>query len=194
MLGRGEFWTAAVWTSRGESGGSSWTDFRARTQRRLAPILRSSDGEDGSSFSAGWSRPWSPTSSRLAQPAKYSSSADVYINQQDIASALTGISSYNYSSAALAVDTQASLADVPAVAARALKLAKLHDRTPAEAARGSLDHTRRDDEHPLLHRRRRFARSTSALLATSYAKAFAGVQQRALVETDCQGPDRGRGD
>ena len=69
------------------------------------------------------------------QPAQYTSSADVYVNQQDIASALTGINSFDYSSAALAVDTQASLADVPAVAARALKLAKLHDRSPDDTAR-----------------------------------------------------------
>ena len=66
------------------------------------------------------------------QTPQYSSSADVYINQQNIASALTGIDTYDYSSAALAVDTQASLADVPAVATRALRIAKITNRSPGE--------------------------------------------------------------
>ena len=43
------------------------------------------------------------------ESARYSSSAEVYINPDNLASALTGISSSGSSSTALAVDTQASL-------------------------------------------------------------------------------------
>ena len=106
------------------------------------------------------------------QPAQYSSTADVYVNQQDIASALTGISSFDYSSAALAVNTQANLADVPAVAARALKVAKLHDRSP-EALLGQVSITPDPTTNILAFTVVDGSPVMSGLLATSYARAFA---------------------
>jgi Mrp family chromosome partitioning ATPase/capsular polysaccharide biosynthesis protein len=104
---------------------------------------------------------------------QYSSSADVYISQQDIASALTGISSYDYSSAALAVDTQASLADVPAVASRALKLAKVHDRTPGDLL-GQVSITPDEATNIITFTVVDRSPVTSGVLATSFARAFAG--------------------
>jgi hypothetical protein len=62
------------------------------------------------------------------QPATYSSFADVYVNQQNIASSLSGIGT-TFSGASTVV-TQASLAGVPEVAKQALAIAKLHDRSP----------------------------------------------------------------
>ena len=105
------------------------------------------------------------------QAAQYSSSADVYINQQDIAAALTGINSFDYSSAALAVDTQASLADVPAVAARALKVSKLTDRTAGEIL-GEVSITPDETTNILTFTAVDGSPVTSALVATSYARAF----------------------
>jgi succinoglycan biosynthesis transport protein ExoP len=106
------------------------------------------------------------------QPAQYAASADVYINQQNIASALTGISSFDYSSAALAINTQARLAAVPAVAARALKIAKLHDRTPGEVL-GQLSIGPDPSTNILTFTVFDGSPVISALLATSFARAFA---------------------
>ncbi len=105
------------------------------------------------------------------QPAQYAASADVYINQQNIASALTGISSYDYSSAALAVDTQASLAAVPAVAARALKVSKLSDRT-ADGVLAETTVTPNEATNILTFRVVDGSSTKAQLLATSYATAF----------------------
>jgi Mrp family chromosome partitioning ATPase/capsular polysaccharide biosynthesis protein len=106
------------------------------------------------------------------QPAQYSSSSAVYINQQDIASALTGISTNDYSSAALAVDTQASLAAVPAVASRALRVARLTDRTPAGLL-NQVSIAPDESTNILTFTVVDHSPVTSALLATSYARAFA---------------------
>ena len=57
------------------------------------------------------------------QPAQYQSSAQVYLSSQDLAGALTGISSAYVDQARLA-DTAASLAHVPAVARDAIASAR----------------------------------------------------------------------
>jgi tyrosine-protein kinase len=105
------------------------------------------------------------------QPAQYSSSADVYVNQQDIASALTGIDTYDYSSAALAVDTQATLADVPAVASRALRIAKLHDRSAGDVL-GEVSITPDETTNILTFTVVDRSAVTAEVLATSFARAF----------------------
>ncbi len=105
------------------------------------------------------------------QTAEYSSSSEVYVNQQNIASALTGISSYDYSSDALAVDTQAQLADVPAVASAALAIAGLHDRTPDDVL-GEVSITPDETTNILTFAIVDSSPRNAQLLATSYAKAF----------------------
>lgn len=67
----------------------------------------------------------------LRQPAEFSSTAEVYINKQNLASALTGIEDTTlFVDEERAAETQASLASVPAVARRALDLAGVDDLTP----------------------------------------------------------------
>ncbi len=105
------------------------------------------------------------------QHAQYSSSAAVYVNQQNIASALTGINSYDYSSAALAVDTQATLADVPAVARRALAIAKLRGRSPDELL-GQISITPDQTTNILTFTAVDRSAATAGLLATAFARAF----------------------
>ena len=64
------------------------------------------------------------------QPAQYQSSAQVYLSSQDLAGALTGISSAYVDQARLA-DTAASLAHVPAVAQDAIASARVKGITAA---------------------------------------------------------------
>ena len=64
------------------------------------------------------------------QPAQYQSSAQVYLSSQDLAGALTGISSAYVDQARLA-DTAASLAHVPAVARDAIASARVKGVTEA---------------------------------------------------------------
>ena len=65
------------------------------------------------------------------QAPQYEASADVYINKQNLASALTGIQD-TQGDEERAAGTQASLASVPEVARRAILLAKVDDRTAAD--------------------------------------------------------------
>ena len=66
----------------------------------------------------------------LRQTPQYQSSAEVYINKQNIASALTGITDTTlFVDEQRAADTQASLASTPHVAEMALGVAGLHDRS-----------------------------------------------------------------
>jgi polysaccharide biosynthesis transport protein len=119
------------------------------------------------------------------QTALYSSSADVYINQQNIASALTGINTYDYSSAALAVDTEASLADVPAVAARALAISKVTGRSAADIL-GETSITPDETTNILTFTVVDSSPLTAQLLATAYAKAFTnysnGLQSKPIIK------------
>lgn len=67
------------------------------------------------------------------QPAEYSSTAEVYLNKQNLASALTGIEDTTlFVDEERAAETQASLASVPAVATKALELAGVDDLTPED--------------------------------------------------------------
>src|SRR5574338_314230 len=63
------------------------------------------------------------------QPAKYQASAQVYLSSQDLAGALTGISSGYVDQTRLA-DTAATLARVPAVAESAIALSGVKTVSP----------------------------------------------------------------
>ena len=81
------------------------------------------------------------------QEAIYQSSAEVYLNKQDIGSAITGIENQTlFVDEDRAAETQANLASVPAVAERALKIAGVADMTAEDllaessvASKGSSD-------------------------------------------------------
>jgi tyrosine-protein kinase len=105
------------------------------------------------------------------QTPQYATSAGVYINQQNLASTLTGINPNGSSSGTVPLDTQASLASVPAVAAQALAIAKLKDRSP-EAVLGETAITPNDVSNTIEFRVTDPSPSVAQLLATSYAKAF----------------------
>jgi tyrosine-protein kinase len=107
----------------------------------------------------------------------YSASADVYVNQQNIASALTGISSTPTSTQAVAVETQASLAAVPAVARRALRVAKRHDRSPG-AVLGQTTITPNPTTSMLTFTVTDRSPTVAQLLATAYARAFTVYSNR----------------
>ena len=66
----------------------------------------------------------------LRETRQYQSTAEVYINKQNLASALTGINASLFVDSEGAAETQANLARVPDVAVAALDLAKIDDRTP----------------------------------------------------------------
>ena len=106
------------------------------------------------------------------QTPLYATSADVYINEQNLAAALTGINTSSVSPVAgQTVATQASLASVPDVAARALAIANLHDRSP-QALVGQTAITPNIDTNILNFRVTDPSPTTAQLLATSYATAF----------------------
>ena len=111
------------------------------------------------------------------QPAAYASFADVYVNQQDIASALTGISGFNSASAALAINTQASLAAVPAVASRALAISGLHNRSAGQVL-GETTITPDPATNILRFTVVDSSPTAAGLLATSYARAFTAYSNR----------------
>ena len=111
--------SAAAVVATIESGEKLGDQLQARRNVVFA-YLRSFVGARGSSRSARSRFPPSAYFLSSRQTAQYSSSADVYVNQQNIASALTGSARTTTRAPARAVETQASLADVPAVAARAL--------------------------------------------------------------------------
>ena len=106
------------------------------------------------------------------QTPLYATSADVYINEQNLAAALTGINTSAVSPVpGQTVATQASLASVPDVAARALALANLHDRSP-QALVGQTAITPNTDTNIIDFRVTDPSPTTAQLLATSYATAF----------------------
>ncbi len=106
------------------------------------------------------------------QTPRYAASADVYINQQNLAAALTGINTTgSLSGQTQPLDTEASLASVPDVAARALALANLHDRSP-QALLGETAVTPNVNTNIVSFKVTDVSPTTATLLATSYAKAF----------------------
>ena len=114
------------------------------------------------------------------QPAQYQSSAQVYLSSQDLAGALTGISSAYVDQARLA-DTAASLAHVPAVARDAIASARVKGITEAGllGSTNIVPQTGTDiltftvtNQQPVLAER----------LANAYAKAF--TRYRGQLDSD----------
>ena len=114
------------------------------------------------------------------QPAQYQASAQVYLSSQDLAGALTGISSAYVDQARLA-DTAASLAHVPAVAQDAIAAARVEGNNRRGPA-GEHEHcSAAGYGHPELHGHEPSARSAE-LLANAYAKAF--TRYRGQLDSD----------
>jgi tyrosine-protein kinase len=106
----------------------------------------------------------------------YSASADVFVNEQNLAAALTGINSGGISvGQAQSVDTDASLAATPSVAARALDVAKLHDRSPGTLL-GQTTITPNLNTNIVDFSVTDASPTKAQLLATSYAEAFAAYR------------------
>ena len=105
------------------------------------------------------------------QTSKYSAKADVFVNQQNLAAALTGISTTVVPGQVQSVETQATLASVPDVAARALALAKLNDRSPDQLL-GQTSIIPNTNTNVVEFRVTDRSPAKAALLATSYARAF----------------------
>ena len=101
----------------------------------------------------------------------YQSSAQVFVNEQDVGAALFGISTTGFGSEALAVDTQASLAAVPDVAARALALSGLHNRSAGQVL-GETSIVPNDQTNFLTFTVTDLSPTVAPRLATAYAVAF----------------------
>jgi Mrp family chromosome partitioning ATPase/capsular polysaccharide biosynthesis protein len=117
----------------------------------------------------------------LRQTAQYEASSEVYLNNQNLASALTGIDDTTlFVDSDSAVETQANLASVPRVARRALSIAGVEDMSAEDLlAQSTVSQKGRSD---IL----RFVvtdpdRERASLLATSYAEAF--VEYRSDLDT-----------
>jgi polysaccharide biosynthesis transport protein len=107
------------------------------------------------------------------QTPKYAATADVFINQQNLAAALTGINATGVPTGgqSQSIDTEASLASVPNVAARALDLAKLHDRSP-QALLAQTTISPNADTNIIAFKVTDPSPSKAQRLATSYGQAF----------------------
>jgi Mrp family chromosome partitioning ATPase/capsular polysaccharide biosynthesis protein len=106
------------------------------------------------------------------QTPHYAASADVLVNEQNLAAALTGINSSGLPvGQSQSIDTEATLASVPDVAARALALARLHDRSP-DALLGQTSISANPNTNIIDFRVVDPSPSDARLLATSYARAF----------------------
>ena len=104
------------------------------------------------------------------QPAQYQSSAQVYLSSQDLAGALTGISTPWVDEVRLA-DTQATLAHTPAVAEDAIALAGVSGITPG-ALLGSTAIVPQSGTNILTFTVTNRDPELAPRLATAYAKAF----------------------
>ena len=104
------------------------------------------------------------------QPAQYQASAQVYLSTEDIAGALTGISAPYVDEVRLA-DTQASLAQIPEVARRAIALSGVKGITPGGLL-GQTTVSPQGDTNILVFTITDNNRQETALLATAYAQAF----------------------
>ncbi len=114
------------------------------------------------------------------QTPQYRSSADVLMNKQNLAANLTGLDSAVFFDEVRAADTQATLAAVPDVAERALREAKVTDRSPGDLLNQTAIFTRGDTDI-LQFEVTDSSPEMSKLLATSYARAF--TKYRADLET-----------
>ena len=105
----------------------------------------------------------------LHQQHQYRATAEVWQNNKDYSSIITGIIGYSSPDRALA--TSADLARVPTVAAGALRAAHLTDRSPADLLAHSSVDPKTDADLLDFHVTDRVVR-TASLLATAYARSF----------------------
>ncbi|MDQ3859873.1 MAG: P-loop NTPase [Actinomycetota bacterium] len=114
----------------------------------------------------------------LRQEPLYSASAEVLLSRQDLAASLIGVPGSGQSGRApetLAL-TQANVASVPTVAARALRRVGLHDRTPQQLLDSS-DVTVKGDTDLLVFTVRDHDARLAARLATAYARQFTAYRK-----------------
>lgn len=114
------------------------------------------------------------------QPAKYQASAQVYLSSQDLAGALTGISSGYVDQTRLA-DTAATLARVPAVAESAIALSGVKTVSPG-ALLGSTSVVPQTNADILTFTVTNEDPARAARLATAYARAF--TKYRGQLDSD----------
>jgi tyrosine-protein kinase len=114
------------------------------------------------------------------QPAQYQASAQVYLSSQDLAGALTGISTGYVDQIRLA-DTAASLAHVPAVAEDAIALAHVTAITPGGLL-GSTSIVPQTGTDILTFTVTNHDPGLAALLANAYANAF--TKYRGELDSD----------
>ena len=114
------------------------------------------------------------------QTALYQASAQVYLSSQDLAGALTGISAPYVDEQRLA-DTQSALAQVPAVASRAIKISGLKGISP-EGLLGSTSVVPGGNTNILTFTVTSTNPRQAELLATAYAKAF--TSYRGQLDSD----------
>ncbi len=111
----------------------------------------------------------------LRETKLYQSTAEVYINKQNLASALTGIDASLFVDSEGAAETQANIARVPDVAVAALELAKIDDRSP-ESLLGQSSVTPKGASDILMFTVVDPDPSRAQRLATAYARAFAAYR------------------
>jgi Mrp family chromosome partitioning ATPase/capsular polysaccharide biosynthesis protein len=104
------------------------------------------------------------------QPAQYEASAQVYLSTEDLASALTGITPQYVDQQRLA-DTQATLAQTPEVAGRAIALARVKGIT-AYGLLGETSVASQGNTNILIITVVDHNAAWAARLATAYARAF----------------------
>ena len=114
------------------------------------------------------------------QTALYQASAQVYLSSQDLAGALTGISAPYVDEQRLA-DTQSALAQVPAVASRAIKISGVKGISP-EGLLGSTSVVPGGNTNILTFTVTSTNPRQAELLATAYAKAF--TSYRGQLDSD----------
>jgi uncharacterized protein involved in exopolysaccharide biosynthesis len=114
------------------------------------------------------------------QPAQYQSSAQVYLSSQDLAGALTGISTAYVDQARLA-DTAASLAHVPAVARDAIASARVKGITEGSLL-GSTSIVPQTGTDILTFTVTNHQPELAVRLANAYAKAF--TRYRGQLDSD----------
>jgi uncharacterized protein involved in exopolysaccharide biosynthesis len=118
--------------------------------------------------------------SSARQPVSYQSSAQVYLSSQDLAGALTGISS-GYVDQTRVADTAAILAHVPAVAEDAIALAGVKNVTPG-ALLGSTSVVPQTNADNLTFTVTSRNPKLAPILATAYARAF--TKYRGQLDSD----------
>jgi capsular exopolysaccharide synthesis family protein len=115
------------------------------------------------------------------QSARYRASAEVMLNTQNLASAVTGIST-GYVDPTRFGETQAKLARIPAVVQSALRRAKVRDMTTADLVANSSVAPRNDAD--FLTFTVESGRSEEATrLATAYARAFTAYKLNSDTRT-----------